>query len=80
MSVVDPDRPVRPVLPGDSHVRWTAPSMTTVPEHYQDIVFDMPDGRTIAISVFKDGRFRLMEKSAEEHAVWGPPVEGSVWK
>lgn len=51
----------------------------TVSEHFVDILFDFPDGHQLCVSVFKDGRYRAMERT-KSWASWGPPVEGSVVK
>lgn len=48
-------------------------------ELWQDIIFDLPDDRQICVSVFKDGRFRLMERDSKVDS-WGPSVEGWIAK
>jgi hypothetical protein len=50
-----------------------------VTELWEDIIFDLPDGRQICVSIYKDGRVRLMERP-NTTSTWGPSVEGEVAK
>lgn len=53
--------------------------MTTITsEDYVDVVFDMPDGRSILVMVSKDGTYRLMERTKD--SPWSPSVQGTVMK
>lgn len=48
-------------------------------DFYQDVIFEMPDGRQIVVTVSKGGHYRLMER-ADQAKAFGPPVFGSVQK
>lgn len=46
---------------------------------YEDVLFDMPDGRQMLVEIGKDGTYRLCERATNNHAdLWGPPVFGEV--
>jgi hypothetical protein len=51
---------------------------TITSDRYQDVLFELPDGRQMLVMVSKDGRYRLMERTKD--SPWSLSVPGQVVK